>query len=92
MTEANTAAGKIFHSNENYSVMVNDDCTAYLVTNDHSTVVEFESNSLPECIFAAENLNVVIVHRTFEWVAKRAQDQAIADAGIETGGSLHSIQ
>lgn len=92
MAEANTAAGKIFHSNENYSVVVNDDVTAYLVRNDHSTVIEFESNSLPECIFAAENLNVVLVHRTFEWVAKRAQDQAIEESGIQRIAPVTSIQ
>jgi hypothetical protein len=77
-----SAAGKIFHSNDNYSVVVNDDVTGYNVVNDNSGVTEFDAESLPECIFAAENLNVVLVHRTYEWVAKRAQDQAIKDSGL----------
>jgi len=85
MTTANPAIGKIFHSNDNYTVTVNAAGDAYDVTNDNSNVVEFTSNSLPECMFAAENLNVVIVHRTFEWVGKRAQEKAIADSGIQTG-------
>jgi hypothetical protein len=82
MTTANSA-GKIFHSNDNYSIVVNDDATGYDVVNDNSGVVEFNAESLPECIFAAENLNVVLVHRTYEWVAKRAQDQAIKDSGLK---------
>ena len=73
---------KIFHSNENYSVRVNDGTTGYDVINDNSNVTEFESESLPECIFAAENLNAVLVHRTFEWVSKRARDQAAKDSGL----------
>ena len=77
------SAGKIFHSNENYSVRVNEDVTGYDVINDNSQVTEFTSESLPECIFAAENLNVVLVHRTFEWVGKRAQEQAIKESGIQ---------
>ncbi len=80
-----SSAGKIFHSNDNYSVAVNGDVTGYTVTNDDSGVVEFEAESLPECIFAAENLNSVLVHRTYEWVAKRATTQAGERAG------LHSI-
>ena len=79
MTEA---AGKIFHSNENYTIVVNDEVTGYQVINNNSGVVEFEAESLPECIFAAENLNVVLVHRTYEWVAKRAREQAGERAGL----------
>ena len=79
-----SSAGKIFHSNDNYSVVVNDDVTAYKVINDNSGVVEFEAESLPECIFAAENLNVVLVHQTYEWVAKRATAQAGERAGLHT--------
>lgn len=85
------SAGKVFHSNENYAVVVNAACDAYDVINDTSHVVEFSAPSLPECIFAAENLNVVLTHRTFEWVAKRAQDQAVKEAGIERIGNVKSI-
>jgi hypothetical protein len=77
------SAGKIFHSNDNYSVIVNDEATEYNVVNDNSGITEFHSESLPECIFAAENLNVVLVHRTYEWVAKRARDQAVKESGIK---------
>lgn len=76
------SAGKIFHSNENYEVRVNEDMTAYDVINSNSGVTEHTSESLPECLFTAENLNVVIVHRTYEWVAKRAQEQAGERAGL----------
>ena len=82
------AAGKIFHSNDNYTVAVNEECTAYEVINDNSGVVELIAESLPEAIFGAENLNVVLVHRTFEWVGKRAQEKAIAEAGIQTLSSV----
>lgn len=76
------SSGKIFHSNDNYTVVVNQEGDAYNVVNDHSGIVEFSSASLPECIFAAENLNVVIVHRTYEWVAKRAREKAGERAGL----------
>lgn len=82
------AIGKIFHGNDNYTVTVNADGTAYDVTNDNSGVVELTAESLPEAIFGAENLNVVLVHRTYEWVGKRAQEKAIADAGIQTLSSV----
>lgn len=81
-------ASKIYHSNENYSITVNEAGTAYNVTNDHSGVIEFESESLPECIFAAENLNVVLVHRTYEWIRKRAKEQAGERAGLATVSKL----
>ena len=64
--------GKIFHSNENYEVRVNADTTAYDVINSFSGVVEFNTESLPEAIFAAENMNSVLVYRTYEWIAKSA--------------------
>lgn len=83
------SAGKIFHSNDNYSIVVNDDMTAYHVVNDASGVVEFTSESLPECIFAAENLNVVLVHRTYEWVAKRAREQSGDRAGLASVTDLN---
>ena len=70
------SAGKIFHSNENYTVTVNDDCTGYLVTNDQSGVIEFACDSLPEAIFAAENMNVVLTQRTYEWVGKHAKERS----------------
>jgi hypothetical protein len=76
------SSGKIFHSNDNYTVVVNEDGDGYDVVNDNSGVIEFSEASLPECIFAAENLNVVLVHRTFEWVGKRARDRAIQESGI----------
>lgn len=76
------SAGKIFHSNDNYSVVVNEDATGYEVRNDASMVVEFKCESLPEAIFGAENMNVVLTHRTYEWVGKRAQEQAIKESGI----------
>ena len=85
------AVNKIFHSNDNYSVIVNEEGTGYQVVNDHSGVVEFEEASLPECIFAAENLNVVLVHRTYEWVSKRARDRAIQEQGIQVA-SVTDIQ
>jgi len=87
-----SAAGKIFHSNDNYSVRCNDDLTGYDVINDNSGVVEFTAESLPECIFAAENLNVVLVHRTYEWVAKSAREKAAKEAGIAMRGSVKALQ
>ena len=74
------SAGKIFHSNDNYTVYCNADGDGYDVRNDYSEVIEFKSESLPECIFAAENLNVVLVHRTFDWISKRAADRAAQEA------------
>lgn len=85
------AAGKIFHSNENYSVRCNADITGYDVINDNSGVSEFQSESLPECIFAAENLNVVLVHRTYEWIGKRAREKSIQEAGIQVA-SVSELQ
>jgi len=85
------SAGKIFHSNENYEVIVNEEVTEYLVKNSNSGVIEFQAPSLPECIFAAENLNVVLTHRTFEWVAKRAQEQAAKDIGLVKGSGVSRI-
>lgn len=82
MTAKLEAAGVIFHSNDNYTVQGNEDSTEYNVVNSFSGIVEFNAPSLPECIFAAENLNVVLVHRTYEWVGKRAQEQAAKEAGI----------
>ena len=82
------AVGKIFHSNENYTVLVNDDVNGYNVVNDHSGVIEFDSESLPECIFAAENLNVVLVHRTYEWIAKNAVKRNAAELGIVGGTDM----
>ena len=78
-----SSAGKIFHSNDNYEVRVNADMTGYEVVNSNSGVVEFSETSLPECIFAAENLNVVLVHRTYEWVTRRARERAGQEAGIK---------
>ena len=82
--------GKLFHGNDNYEVVVNAEGDGYDVVNSNSGIIEFKSESLPECIFAAENLNVVLVHRTFEWVGKRAQEKAIADSGISIA-SVHEI-
>ena len=75
------------HINENYGVYVNEASDGYMVTNLTTKIVEFEAISLPECMFAAENLNVVIVHKTYEWVGKRAR----AQADEETGASPLSI-
>lgn len=87
-----SAAGKIFHSNDNYSVRCNEDLTGYDVINDNSGVVEFAAESLPECIFAAENLNVVLVHRTYEWVAKSAREKAAKEAGLKLRHSNTGLQ
>lgn len=84
-----SSAGKIFHSNENYSVVVNPDVTSYLVVNDNSGVVEFESESLPECIFAAENLNVVLVHESWKWIGKNAVKREAAELGIVPTGKAN---
>jgi hypothetical protein len=82
------SAGKIFHSNKNYSVRVNADVTGYHVINDNSGVTEFESESLPECIFAAENLNVVLEYATWEWIAKNAVKRSAAEIGIVGGTDM----
>ena len=63
---------KIVHENENYAVCINADGDGYEVVNTSYNVTEFDAISLPECIFAAENLNVVLTHKTYEWIAKRA--------------------
>jgi len=67
------------HENENYAVAVNSAGDGYEVVNKNHNIVEFEAISLPECIFAAENLNVVITHATWKWVAKSADAQAEQD-------------
>lgn len=85
------AAGKIFHSNENYSVVVNDDVTGYNLINDNSGVVEHTCDALPDAIFTAENFNVVLVHRTYEWVNKRAAEKHAAEMGA-TLAPVSSIQ
>ncbi len=79
---------KFFHSNENYDVVLNDEGTGYNVRHNVSGVAEFESPSLPECIFAAENMNVVLEHRTYEWVAKRAREQAGDRAGLASVSTI----
>jgi hypothetical protein len=82
---SNTAEGytvvneNIVHSNDNYCVLINDEGTGYGVMNTPTGVIEFEAISMPECIFAAENLNVVIVYKTYEWVGKRAERQKRED-------------
>jgi len=68
------------YENSHYSVRVNDEGKGYSVINKTYNVTEFEAISLPECIFAAENLNVVLVHKTYEWVNKRAEAQAAEDS------------
>ena len=90
------AVGKIFHSNDNYEVQCAQNADArggldYVVINTNSGVCEFESESLPECIFAAENLNVVLVHRTYEWIAKNAIKREAANIGLvpSIGGETH---
>jgi len=82
----NSSVGKIFHSNENYCVVVNPAGDGYDVINDNSHVTEFQSESLPECIFAAENLNVVLVHNTWEWIARNAVKRDAVELGIIPGG------
>lgn len=67
------------HSNENYAVSVNEAGDGYEVVNTTHNVVEFAAISLPECIFAAENLNVVITHATWKWVAHSADQRAEQD-------------
>lgn len=63
------------HENENYIVRVSAEGIAYEVMNKITGVIEFDSRNLPECIFASENMNVVITHKTYEWIAKKADDQ-----------------
>jgi hypothetical protein len=74
-----TMSSRVVHDNENYAVAVTGSGTGYEVVNKNYNVTEFESISLPECIFAAENLNVVITHETWKWVAKTADSQAEQD-------------
>lgn len=67
------------HTNNNYEIVVNTTADGYNVVNRITSVVEVQSTSLPECIFAAENLNVILVHRTYEWVAKQAAERMAAE-------------
>lgn len=67
------------HTNDCYYVMINTEADGYGVINRQTGVCEFESISLPECIFAAENLNVVLVYKTYEWIGKRAAEQDLID-------------
>lgn len=69
------------YDNENYTILINNEGTGYGVMNVPTGVIEFEAISLPECMFAAENLNVVLVHKTYEWVGKRAREQTAKEAG-----------
>lgn len=71
------------HNNENYWVVINDEGDGYGVVNRETGVTEFEAQSLPECIFAAENLNVVLVFKTYAWVGKRAMDREAEDRKLE---------
>lgn len=73
----------IVHENDNYRVVLNDDGDGYGVVNIETGVCEFEAISLPECMFAAENLNVVLVHKTYEWVGKRALEKIAEERKLE---------
>ena len=86
MNKAEVATGKYtitdestVHSNTHYRVIVNDEGTGYRVINIATGVTEAESINLPECIFAAENLDAVLTFKTYEWVARRAEKQQEAD-------------
>lgn len=92
MTTDNNNANAECHTNDNYIVRVNGDGDGYVVVNSTTNVIEFRSESLPEAIFAAENLNVVLVHNTYEWVAKRAREKAAQDAGIQSIAPVSSLQ
>jgi hypothetical protein len=83
-------AENIVHANENYRVLVNDAGDGYGVMNIPTGVVEFEAIALPECIFAAENLNVVLVHKTYEWIGKQAREKAAVEAEV-VSASVSSI-
>lgn len=72
----------IVYENDNYMVLINDGGTGYGVMNLPHGVVEFEAKALPECIFAAENLNVVLVHKTYTWIGKQAQEKADKEADL----------
>ncbi len=69
-------AENIVYDNDNYVVIINDDGDGYGVMNERTGVVEFEAIALPECIFAAENLNVVLIFETYKWIGKQAQAKA----------------
>lgn len=82
------------HANENYHVRINDDGSGYEVINDQTGVAEFTADQLPECIFAAENLNVVLEFKTYEWIRKAAQKKSAAELGLvqsNSGGDVTPI-
>lgn len=63
------------YENKNYFVRVNSSGDGYDVVNKETKVVEFTSTQFPECIFASENLNVVLVYKTYEWIQKNAEEK-----------------
>lgn len=70
------------YTNDNYEVHVNSDGNGYDVVNIQTGIVEYENQQLPDCIFAAESMNSVLVHRTYEWIAKQARRKAAEESGI----------
>lgn len=79
------------HENSNYKVVVNEAGDGYEVINLVTDVMEFKAISMPECMFAAENLNVVIIHRTYEWIGQHEQKKADERAKESASAKLKLI-
>ena len=79
------------HENVNYKVVVNEANDGYEVINRVTNVLEFKAISMPECMFAAENLNVVIIHRTYEWIGKHEQKKADERETEEAAAKLRLV-
>ena len=81
------------HENQHYKVVVGDPVDGagvYDVVNLETNVIEESTNNLPDALFAAENLNAVLVHKTYEWIGKRARERAAQEIGlVPSNGSQH---
>lgn len=74
------------HTNQHYEVRVGIN-GGYEVVNLETAVIEEETKNLPDAMFAAENMNAVLVHKTYEWIGKRARERAAEEIGLVRGGN-----
>ena len=72
------------HTNQHYEVRVG--ASGYEVVNLETAVIEETTKNLPDALFAAENMNAVLVHKTYEWIGKRARERAAEEIGLVRGG------
>lgn len=84
-------ADVFFHTNDSYEVILNPEGDGYQLRNNSSKVIEFESQQLPECIFAAENLAAILRHRTWEYIAQQAQEESASKAGLAAVSDLRPV-